>query len=80
MQTGVVNVQVESIGLEEISGTFVAQAIGQRILGIANIFFRCTLVPRNCLVWEHLSHPQEIHAAVITQIDRWKHTLEMTKR
>jgi hypothetical protein len=78
-QAGVLNVAVESMGLEQIENTFVAQAAGQRLCGIGNIFFRCAGSPQGCLVWEHVTRAEEVHARVVLQIDRWKHALEMTK-
>jgi hypothetical protein len=80
MQYGVFSVEVECMGLEEIASTFVAQAAAQKILGIGSLFFRCGHEGRrDSLVWEHISHPKEVHARIVAQIDRWKHTLEMTK-
>jgi hypothetical protein len=75
MQYGVLSVQVECLGLEEIENTFVAQAAGQRVLGIGTIFFRCNASHRNRMAWEHVREPKEIHAQIVVQIDRWKHAL-----
>jgi hypothetical protein len=77
-QCGVVDVQVQSMNLEDVANVFVAQAAAQKALGIGTLFFRpiATGVP---LAWEHIRHPGEVHARVATQIERWKHTLAMTK-
>jgi len=74
-QHGVLNVRVECAGLEEIQNTFVAQAAIQRLLGIGNLFFRCGDRRRDVHVWEHVRRPKEVHALVIREIDRWKHSL-----
>lgn len=82
MQHGVFNVTVECLGLEEITNTFVAQAAGQRLLGIGTIFFRCGGRGESCraaMAWDHLRQPHEVHAHVVAQIDRWKRSLAMTK-
>ena len=80
MQYGVFDVRVECMGLEEIENTFVAQASAQRVLSIGTLFFQCGLAPRAGLAWEHISHPKEIHAHVIAQIDRWKRSQNMLKQ
>jgi len=76
VQSGVVNVNVDSMGLEEIETTFVAQASAQRALGIGTLFFRATSAHCQSLAWEHISRPAEVHAQTIVQIDRWKRSLK----
>jgi hypothetical protein len=77
-QFGVIDVQVQSMNLEDVANVFVAQAAAQKSLGIGTLFFRPTgsAVP---LAWEHIRQPLAVHARVAAQIDRWKRTLEMTK-
>jgi hypothetical protein len=77
-QYGVVDVQVQSMNLEDVANVFVAQAVAQKSLGIGTLFFRPTgsSVP---LAWEHIRQPAAVHARVAAQIERWKHTLEMSK-
>jgi hypothetical protein len=78
-QFGVVNVQVQSINLEDVAGTFVAQAAAQRLLGIGTIFFNPAAPQGLSLSWEHVRHPTLVHGQVAAQIDRWKHVLAMAK-
>jgi hypothetical protein len=75
-QFGVVSVQVECMGLEEVETSFVAQAAAQRVLGIGTIFFRNTGPRCTTLAWEHLRRPAEVHARVLVQIERWKRALQ----
>jgi hypothetical protein len=80
-QHGVFSVEVECMGLEEIGNTFVAQAAAQKILGIGTVFFRGQhAAGRSTMLWEHIHNPKEVHARVVAQIDRWTHSLDMTKR
>jgi hypothetical protein len=76
IQSGVFDVRVEALGLEQIETTFVAQAVVQRLLGIGTIFFRTGNAGRGSLSWEHVRRPKEVHGHVVTQIERWKHALE----
>jgi hypothetical protein len=76
IQSGVFDVRVEALGLEQVETTFVAQAVVQRLLGIGTIFFRTGNAGRGSLSWEHVRRPKEVHGHVVTQIERWKHTLE----
>jgi len=78
-QSGVFNVVVEAMGLEEIENTFVAQAVGQRLVGIGTIFFRPGGPGRASLAWEHVRNARKVHARVVTQIDRWKSSLDGMK-
>ena len=78
-QYGVLSVAVECLGLEEIENLFVAQAAVQRLLGIGTIFFRCGAANPRPLAWEHLREPQKVRARIALQIDRWKHSLSMSK-
>ena len=80
-QSGVVNVEVETLGLEDIQNTFVAQAAAQKVLGIGTLFFR-PAAPARCgsLSWDHIPRPAEVHAQVIAQIDRWKRSQSMLKQ
>ena len=78
-QSGVLDVVVESMGLEEIENTFVAQAVAQRVLGIGTIFFRSDGAGRASLAWEHIRSPKKVHAHIVVQIDRWKNSLNGTK-
>jgi hypothetical protein len=78
-QHGILNVRVECLGLEEVENTFVAQAALQRALGIGNIFLRCSDSRKDAHIWEHVRRPKEVHAHIVTQIDRWKRSLSMTK-
>lgn len=80
IQSGVFDVHVEALGLEQIETTFVAQAVVQRLLGIGTIFFRTGNAGRGSLSWEHVRRPKEVHGHVVTQIERWKHTLETKGR
>ena len=75
MQSGVFNVVVEAMGLEEIENTFVAQAVGQRVVGIGTIFFRSGGSGRASLAWEHVRNAKEVHARVVVQISRCNHAL-----
>jgi hypothetical protein len=75
IQSGVFNVVVEAMGLEEIENTFVAQAVGQRVVGIGTIFFRSSGPGRASLAWEHVRGAKKVHARVVVQIDRWKNSL-----
>ncbi|HUU93813.1 MAG TPA: PH domain-containing protein [Phycisphaerae bacterium] len=79
VQSGVFNVVVEAMGLEEIENTFVAQAVGQRVVGIGTIFFRSDGAGRASLAWEHIRSPKKVHAHVVVQIDRWKNSLNGLK-
>ena len=79
IQSGVFNVVVEAMGLEEIENTFVAQAVAQRVLGIGTIFFRSDGAGRASLAWEHIRSPKKVHAHVVVQIDRWKNSLSGLK-
>jgi len=76
VQSGVFDVKVEALGLERIETTFVAQAVVQRLLGIGTIFCRTGHTGRGGLSWDHVRRPKEVHAHIVAQIDRWKHTLE----
>ncbi|HUU10870.1 MAG TPA: PH domain-containing protein [Phycisphaerae bacterium] len=75
MQSGVLEVGVESMPLEDIENTFVAQAVAQRVLGIGKIFFRAGSPHCASLAWEHIRRPKEVHAHIVAQIDRWKNSL-----
>ena len=75
MQSGVFEVGVESMPLEDIENTFVAQAVAQRVLGIGKIFFRANTPHGASLAWEHIRRPKEVHAHIVAQIDRWKNSL-----
>jgi hypothetical protein len=77
-QSGVVNVQVQSLNLEEVANLFVAQAAAQRALSIGTLFFR-PVGAGLPLAWEHIRRPSEVHARVAAQIERWKRTLEGAK-
>jgi len=79
IQSGVFNVVVEAMGLEEIENTFVAQAVGQRVVGIGTIFFRSDGPGRASLAWEHVRDAKKVHARVVAQIDRWKNSLNGMK-
>jgi hypothetical protein len=76
VQSGVVDVNVDSMGHEEIENTFVAQASAQRALAIGTLFFRASSPRCQSLAWEHISRPAEVHAQTIAQIDRWKRSLK----
>jgi hypothetical protein len=80
-QSGVVNVAVETLGLEDIESPFVAQAAAQRLLGIGTLFFR-PMPGVRCppLSWDHISRPAKVHAKVVEQIDRWRRAQSMLKR
>lgn len=78
-QSGVFSVIVESMGLEEIANTFVAQAVAQRALGIGTIFFQSDGSSRPSFAWEHIRRPKEVHTHVVAQIDRWKNSLKGMK-
>ena len=80
-QSGVVNVAVETLGLEDIESPFVAQAAAQRLLGIGTLFFR-PMPGVRCppLSWDHISCPAKVHAKVVEQIDRWRRAQSMLKR
>ena len=79
VQSGVVDVQVQSLNLEDIEAAFVAQAWAQKVLGIGTLFFRA--IPPQChtLAWEHIKHPDQVRERVNLQIERWKRSLEMSK-
>lgn len=80
-QSGVVNVEVETLGLEDIQNTFVAQAAAQRALGIGTLFFRPAAPVRGgAFAWDHIPSPAEVHAKVIAQIERWKRSQSMLKQ
>jgi hypothetical protein len=80
-QSGVVNVAVETFGLEDIESPFVAQAAAQRLLGIGTLFFRPMPGVRcPALSWDHIRRPEEVHAQVVAQIERWKRAQSMLKR
>ena len=79
-QHGVINVRVQFAGLEEIDSAFVAQAAFQRLVGIGTLFFRCERSSRDVHTWEHVRRPREVHAHVVAQIERWKHTRAMTEK
>ncbi|MBM4019122.1 MAG: PH domain-containing protein [Planctomycetes bacterium] len=80
-QVGVVNVSVETAGLEDIENTFVGQAAAQRLLGIGTLFFRLASAVRCAtLSWDHVPRPAEVHAKVIAQIERWKRAQSMLKQ
>jgi hypothetical protein len=80
-QSGVVNVAVETLGLEDIESPFVAQAAAQRLLGIGTLFFR-PMPGVRCppLSWDHISRPAKVHAKVVEQIERWRRAQSMLKR
>jgi hypothetical protein len=80
-QSGVVNVAVETLGLEDIESPFVAQAAAQRLLGIGTLFFR-PMPGVRCppLSWDHISRPSDVHAQVVAQIERWRRAQSMLKR
>ncbi|MCX5772097.1 MAG: PH domain-containing protein [Candidatus Hydrogenedentes bacterium] len=80
-QSGVVNVAVETLGLEDIESPFVAQAAAQRLLGIGTLFFR-PMPGVRCppLSWDHISQPAKVHAEVVEQIERWRRAQSMLKR
>ena len=73
-QHGVINVRVETMGLEEVENTFVAQASFQRLLGIGTIFCRAGPDRSRCEThaWEHVRRPKEVHGHIVLQIERWK--------
>jgi len=77
-QYGVVNVEVRSLGLEEVANTFVAQAAAQRLLGIGTIFFQSSAAHGD-LAWEHVRRPHKVHARVASQIERWKRSQALAK-
>jgi hypothetical protein len=79
-QSGVVNVAVETLGLEDIESPFVAQAAAQRLLGIGTLFFR-PMPGVRCppLSWDHISRPSKVHAKVVEQIERWRRAQSMPK-
>jgi hypothetical protein len=79
MQSGVVDVQVQSLNLEDIEAAFVAKAWAQRVLSIGTLFFRTKSPPCLSLAWEHIKQPEEVRGRVLLQIDRWKRSLEMAK-
>ncbi len=79
VQSGVVNVQVQSLNLEEIEAAFVAQAWAQKVLGIGTLFFRAVPPQSHTLAWEHIKHPDQVRERVALQIERWKRSLEMAK-
>ena len=80
-QSGVVNVEVETLGLEDIQNTFVAQAAAQKALGIGTLFFRPAAPVRGgTFAWDHIPSPAEVHAKVIAQIERWKRSQSMLKQ
>jgi hypothetical protein len=80
-QSGVVNVAIETLGLEDIESPFVAQAAAQRLLGIGTLFFRPMPGVRcPALSWDHISRPSGIHAQVVAQIERWRRAQSMLKR
>ena len=80
-QAGVVNVSVETLGLEDIESPFVAQAAAQRLFGIGTLFFRPMPAVRcPALSWDHISHPATVHAKVVEQIERWRRAQPMLKR
>jgi len=76
-QSGVVNVCVRCVGLEEIESTFVAQAAFQRAVGIGTIFFRCGGREREAQAWEHVRQPKKVHGRIVLQIERWKQARSM---
>ena len=78
-QSGVVDVQVQSLNLEDIEAAFVAQASAQRVLGIGTLFFRAVALQCGTLAWEHIKRPDQVRERVNLQIDRWKRSLEMAK-
>ena len=78
-QYGVVNVEVRSLGLEEVANSFVAQAAAQRLLGIGTIFFQATAPHGDSLAWEHVRRPNQVHARVASQIERWKRSQAIAK-
>ncbi len=73
-QRGVFNVRVDFMGLEDVENTFVAQSPFHRTVGIGTLFFRSGVDGGRCAshTWEHVRRPQEVHAEVVRQIDRWK--------
>jgi hypothetical protein len=75
-QRGVFNVRVDFMGLEEVQNSFVAQSPFHRAVGIGTLFFRSGPDGgrRASHTWEHVRRPQEVHAEVVRQIDRWKQT------
>jgi hypothetical protein len=77
-QYGVVDVEVRSLGLEDVSNSFVAQAAAQRLLGIGTIFFQSSAAHGD-LAWEHVRRPDKIHARVVDQIARWKRSQALAK-
>jgi len=80
-QSGVVNVAVETLGLEDIESPFVAQAAAQKLLGIGTLFFRPMPAVRcPALSWDHIRRPSKVHAEVVAQIERWKRAQSMLKR
>jgi hypothetical protein len=80
MQAGLVDVAVESMGLEEVADVFVAMAAAQQALGIGTIFFRHRLGPPSRLAWEHVRQPHQIRARLIEEIERWRRRLEDASR
>ena len=79
VQSGVVDVQVQSLNLEDIEAAFVAQAWAQKVLGIGTLFFRAAAPQCSTLAWEHIRQPDAVRQRVILQIDRWKRAMEMSK-
>jgi len=71
-QFGVINVEVQVMGLEEIASSFVAQAAAQRVLGIGTLFFRSDQARGFSMSWQHINRPKEVHAHVLAQIERWR--------
>jgi hypothetical protein len=80
VQAGVVNVEVQCMGLEDVENTFVAQAAAQRLLAIGTLFFRAVGPGCGSMAWEHISQPNKVHAEIIAQIDRWKRSQAGLKR
>jgi hypothetical protein len=79
VQSGVVDVQVQSQNLENIEAAFVAQAWAQKVLGIGTLFFRAAAPQNSTLAWEHIRKPDAVRERVILQIDRWKRAMELSK-
>jgi hypothetical protein len=79
VQSGVVDVQVQSLNLEDIEAAFVAQAWAQKNLGIGTLFFRTTGPQLGTLAWEHIHQPGAVRERVVLQIERWKRAMEMSK-
>ncbi len=77
-QKGLLNVQVEWLGLEHVEATFVAQSAVTRPLGLGTLIFAPDGHGNrpHRLTWEFVRRPKEVHGHVVAQIDRWKRALD----